>query len=106
MGNRNFLALDSARLGAAQNIATSTTSAASTAFASTTYQIRVVVDVATRVRIGDGTPTAVLADTLLPPNWPEYFTVGPSQKIAAISAAAQATCPSQRLRNDADAAHP
>jgi len=84
MGNRNFLALDSARLGAAQNIATSTTSSASTAVASTTYQIRVVVDVATRVRIGDGTPTAVTTDTLLPPNWPEYFTVGPSQKIAAI----------------------
>jgi hypothetical protein len=46
----------------------------------------VVADVATRIRIriGDGTPTAVVADTLLPPNWPEYFTVGPSQKIAAI----------------------
>jgi hypothetical protein len=83
---RNFLAQDSARLGAAQNIATSTTSAASAAFASTTYQIRVVADVATRIRIGDGTPTAVAADTLLPANIPEYFTTGPSQKIAAILA--------------------
>jgi hypothetical protein len=81
---RNFLATDSARLGAAQNIATSVTSAASTAFASTTYQILVVADVATRIRIGDGTPTAVATDTLIPPNIPMYFTTGPSQKIAAI----------------------
>src|SRR5260370_37675568 len=104
MGNRNFLARDSARLGAAQNIATSTTSAASTAFASTTYQIRVVVDVATRVRIGDGTPTAVVADTLLPATGRNISRSGQRKRSRSSSAPAPATCPSQRLRNDADAA--
>lgn len=74
----------SSRLGAAQSIATSTTSAASTAFGAQTYQIRVCADVATHIRIGDGTPAAVAADTLLPANVPEYFTVTPGQRIAAV----------------------
>lgn len=74
----------SSRLGAAQNIATSTTSAASAAFGPQTYQILAVADVAMRIRIGDGTPTAVATDTLLPANFPQYFTVTPGQKIATI----------------------
>ncbi|MCC6779770.1 MAG: hypothetical protein IT537_24580 [Hyphomicrobiales bacterium] len=82
--SRSFNGVESGRLGAAQNIATSTTSAASAAFAANTYQIRVCADVATRIRIGDGTPTAVAADTLVPASLPEYFTVTPGQKIAAI----------------------
>jgi hypothetical protein len=82
--SRGFLSVESARLGAAQSFATSTTSAASTAFGTQTYQIRVVADVATRIRVGDGTPTAVVADMLLPANWVEYLTVTPGQKVAAI----------------------
>ena len=81
---RGFLAVDSARLGAAQNIATSTTSAASTAFGAQTRQIRICADVATRYRVGDGTPTAVTGDSLLPANWVEYVSCSPGQKIAAI----------------------
>jgi hypothetical protein len=83
---RSFLAVESARLGAAQNFATSTTSASSAAFGAQTYQIRIAADVAARYRVGDGTPTAVAADTLLPANWVEYVTVTPGQRIAAILA--------------------
>jgi len=72
------------RLGAAQNVSTSTTSAASSALGSETYQVLLVADAATRVRIGDGTPTAVAADTLLPANVPMIFICTPGQKVAAI----------------------
>jgi hypothetical protein len=72
------------RLGAAQNISTSTTSAASTALGSQTDQVLLVADVATRVRISDGTPTAVATDTLLPANTPMIFICTPGQKVAAI----------------------
>jgi hypothetical protein len=74
----------SSRLGAAQSVSTSTTSAASSAFGAETFQILVVATVDTRIRIGDGTPTAVAADTLLPASTMAYFTVTPGQKIAAI----------------------
>ena len=72
------------RLGAAQNISTSVTSAASTALGSQTDQVLLVADVATRVRISDGTPTAVTTDTLLPANTPMIFICTPGQKVAAI----------------------
>ena len=81
---RSFLAVESARLGAAQSFATGTASTASTAFGAQTYQIRICADVATRIRVGDGTPTAVTVDTLLPANWVEYLTVTPGQKLAAV----------------------
>jgi hypothetical protein len=67
-----------------QKITISGTSAASTAFGSQTYQIRVAADTVCNIRIGDGTPTAVASDSLLPANWPEYFTVTPGQAIAVI----------------------
>lgn len=73
------------RLGAAQNITTSTTSAASTAFGAETYQVLLVADVASYVRIGDGTPTAVTTDTLLPAHWPVVFTCTPGQKVAVLA---------------------
>jgi len=80
----------SSRLGAAQEVPLSSTTAASTAFGAETFQIRVsVADItgtptSVRVRIGDGTPTAVAADSVLPTDWVEYFTVTPGQKIAGI----------------------
>ena len=82
--SRSFLAVESARLGPAQNFLTSTATASSAAFSAQTYQIRICADVATRYRVGDGTPSAVPADTLLPANWVEYVTVTPGQRIAAI----------------------
>jgi hypothetical protein len=86
---------DASRLGAAQNVpfaAAGGASAASTAFGPQTYQIRVSISgtgfVAgtggVRVRIGDGTPTAVAADTFIPNIAVEYFTVTPGQKIAVL----------------------
>ena len=79
-----FQKAQSSRLGTAQNIATSVTSAASAAFGSETFQVLLVADVATRVRIGDSTPTAVTTDTLLPANTLMYCTVTPGQQVAAI----------------------
>jgi hypothetical protein len=81
----------SSRLGASQNVALSGTSAAITnPFGAQTFQLRVVVFNAggtvtsARIRIGDGTPTATTTDAAIPLNLPEYFTVTPGQKIAAI----------------------
>lgn len=86
----------SSRLGAGQNVAFNASggaSAASTAFGSQTYQIRVTISgtgfVAgtggVRVRIGDQTPTAVSTDTFIPAATPgEIFTVSPGQKIAVL----------------------
>lgn len=90
---RGFLAIDSARLGAAQNVAVTTTSTPSTAFGAQTFQIRVSVNAAAastfvQLRVGDGTPTAVPTDAYLPQNWVEYITVTPGQRLAAISNAA------------------
>jgi hypothetical protein len=65
-------------------IATSTTSASSAAFGAQTRQVRLVATVATNVLIGDGSPVATANNMLLAPNFPEYFTVQPGQKVAAI----------------------
>lgn len=74
------------RLGAAQNVSVTTTSAASTAFSVQTYHVLLTCTAACNVRIGDGTPTAVTTDTLLAPNFPLVFTVNPGQKVAAVTA--------------------
>lgn len=74
----------SGRLGAAQNVAFTGTSAASTAFGTQTYQIRIVSTAACRVLVGDGTPTALTTSSFLPPNWVDVVTVTPGQKIAVI----------------------
>jgi hypothetical protein len=84
---RGYLAVESARLGAAQNIAPSGSSVASTAFGAQTHQIRICASAAVQYRVGDGTPTAETTDTLLPANWVEYVTVTPGQRLAAIGTA-------------------
>jgi hypothetical protein len=76
----------SPRLGAAQNVSLTTSSAASTAFGAQTYQVLLVATAASNIRIGDGTPTAVTTDTLLPANFPMVFTVTPGQKVAGVTA--------------------
>ena len=86
---------DCSRQGASQNVAFAAAggaSAASTAFGAQTYQIRVSVSgtgfvagtAGVRIRIGDGTPTAVATDPFLPNTWVEYFNVTPGQKIAVL----------------------
>ena len=78
----------SSRLGAAQDVAIGAASAASAAFGAQTYQVRVATTSACRIRIGDGTPTALATDSYLPADRPEYFTCTPGQKIAVIQEAA------------------
>jgi hypothetical protein len=86
--SRNFLTVESARLGTAQNItATASTSVSTSAFGAQTYQIRVAATAAVNIRIGDGSPTATTTDSLLPANWIEYITVNPGQRLAATGAA-------------------
>ena len=76
----------SSRQGASQNVALTSSSAASTAFGSQTYQVMLVATAASNVRIGDGTPTATTSDTLLPANFPLVFTCTPGQKVAGVTA--------------------
>jgi hypothetical protein len=78
----------SCRLGAAQDVAIGAASAASAAFGTQTYQVRVVATSACRVRIGEGTPTALATDSYLPADRPEYLTCTPGQKIAVIQESA------------------
>jgi hypothetical protein len=76
------------RLGTAQDVAIGAASAASAAFGAQTYQVRVVATSACRVRIGDGTPTALATDSYLPADCSEYFTCTPGQRIAVIQESA------------------
>jgi hypothetical protein len=79
---------DSLRLGAVQKVDYTAASASSSAFGAQTYGIRVIATTDCHVKIGDGTVAATNSETYLPADLPEYFTVTPGQKIAAIRAAA------------------
>jgi hypothetical protein len=79
------------RLGASQDVAYGASSAASAAFGAQTYKVRLVATSDCRIRIGDGTPTAVATDTYLPALAAEYFTVTPGQKVAAIQVSSAGT---------------
>jgi hypothetical protein len=87
--SRRFINMDCYRLGTVNNVtcATSTVSAASSAFGTQTYAIRVVSPSACFFRIGDPalTPTAVVTDAYLPPNWETFVLVTPGQKIGVIT---------------------
>lgn len=73
------------RTGASQDVVTGASSATSTAFGATTYQVRLACTSAVRYRVVEAAGgTALATDTLLIPNWIEYVTVSPGQKIAAI----------------------
>lgn len=89
--SRSFLNVDSARFGIANNVvvATTSTSTASAAFGSQTYQVRVAAPASCFIKVGDGTPTAATTDALLPNTWVDYVTVSPGQRIAVFSATIQ-----------------
>lgn len=84
---RGFINLDAARLGVVNNVtvATTSTAAASAAFGSATFQIRVCATAACFVKVSEATPTAAATDAYLPPNWEMYLMVSPGQKISAFS---------------------
>jgi hypothetical protein len=87
-----FWAPQSASRSYAQNnvaVATTSTAAASSAFASQTYQIRITAPAACFYKVGDATPTAAATDAYLPPNWVEYVKVSPGQKVSVFSATIQ-----------------
>ena len=88
--SRNFLAVDSARLGTVNNVAVATTSTAvaSSAFGSQTYQIRIAATAACFYKV-DKAPTAAATDALLPANWVEYIKVTPGEKVSVFSATVQ-----------------
>jgi hypothetical protein len=79
----------SARLNITQSLVlTTSTSAASSAFGSQTYMIRIAAPSSCTFVIG-ATPTATATDAFLPSTWVDYITVSPGQKIAFFSAGAQ-----------------
>ena len=81
----------SSRHGAQNNVAvaTTSTSVASSAFGSQTYQVRIAASAACFYKVGDGTPTAAATDVYLPANVVEYVKVTPGQKVAVFSATTQ-----------------
>lgn len=91
MSGRGFLNVDSYRLGAVNNVsvATTSTAAASSAFGSQTYQIRIAAPAACFFKVGDGTPTAAATDALLPSTWVDVITVSPGQKVSVFSPTVQ-----------------
>lgn len=80
-----------ARLGTVNNVvvATTSTSAASAAFGTQTYQIRISAPAACFIAVGGTSITAAATDAYLPANSPEYIKVTPGQKVAAFSATTQ-----------------
>ena len=70
----------SSRNGTTQTIAYSTTTAATNAFSSETYQLRLVANSACHYAIGDGAQTATTANPFLPANTVEYVTVNSGPK--------------------------
>lgn len=68
-----------------QNVTISGTSAASSAFASTTRMIRVFADAACAIKIASSSPTAAATDVRIPANSPEYFDVDGGDYIAGIT---------------------
>ena len=71
------------------NVATTSSSAASAAFGSQTYQIRIAAPAACFYKVDAGTPTAAATDVYLPAPWVEYVEVSPGQKISVWSATVQ-----------------
>jgi pyrroline-5-carboxylate reductase len=62
-------------------------SQASSAFGSQTYQVRLVANTACHYKVGSGSLTATTGDVYLPANWVEYVMVNPGENIAAVEAA-------------------
>lgn len=75
------------RNGVTQAIAYDASVGITNAFGAQTYQVRLVANSACNYRIGDGVQTATGADPYLSPNWVEYVTVTPGQRISALKAA-------------------
>jgi len=71
------------RLGTAQTLAVTGTSAASAAFGSETWRVLVSATAACNIALGKS-PTATTTSTALPANFPLVFDVNPGEQIAAV----------------------
>lgn len=70
-------------LGTHQVKAYTTTAAIDNAVGAGTNKVRVVVTSAAYIKIGKD-PTATTSDVYMPADSPEYFTIRPGEKIAAV----------------------
>lgn len=86
--NQNLESVPCIRLGTTQNIATSASSQALTAFAATTTVIRVAWTEACYILIADTSTTVTTSNgTLCPGAGFEYFTVKPAQVLTVLRVA-------------------
>lgn len=69
----------------AEQAVTFSTSTASSAFNTQTRLVRILADANCHVEVGSA-PTATTSNMYLPAGVPEYFTVQPGDKIAAVTA--------------------
>lgn len=76
------------RLGVAQSVTSvaGPTSTSSAAFGTETFQILVTASAPVNIRIGSSPQTAVVADTLVPANYPFRLYVTPGQILASVGA--------------------
>ena len=84
MGNRSFATVP--RLSTTQKIAYTGVAGTSAAVGSQTRQVRVTLSSAGYIKIGSG--AAVVTDTYMPANVPEYFAIQPGETVSAIQDAA------------------
>ena len=75
------------RLGASQNLATSTVAANTSAVTSSAYAVRVTPSVDTQIAIGVGA-AATTSSTMLRANQAEYFAISAGERVSAVSASA------------------
>lgn len=85
--SRGYMNVDAARMGLVNNVAvaTTSTSVASAAFGTQTYQVRIAATAVCYYKVDKATPTAAVTDVLLPQNWVEYVLVSPGEKIGFFS---------------------
>lgn len=78
------------RLSTVNNVtvATTSTAAASAAFGTQTYRVRIANPADCFVKV-DAAPTAAATDAYFPAGSVEYLTVTPGQKVSAFSATIQ-----------------
>lgn len=84
-------AFDAFRLSTHQSVAyTGTAGTISNAVGAQTRLVRVVVTSAAYIAVG-AAPTATTSDVYIPADIPEYFIVGPGEKVSAVQASAGGT---------------
>jgi hypothetical protein len=76
--------IGTARLGTHQVKAYTTSAEIDTAISSGINKVRVVVTSAAYIKVGKTPVTATTSDVYMPADSPEYFTINPGEKVAAV----------------------